>query len=79
MNAGVPQVYAPSFTNYVEGIYVGYKFYETAAAEGIIDYDTTVQYPFGHGLSYTTFKQEMGEIVEKDGTILNAKYKGKEK
>ena len=69
MNAGVPQEYAPSFTNYVEGIYVGYKFYETAAAEGIIDYDTTVQYPFGHGLSYTTFKQEMGEIVEKDGTI----------
>ena len=69
MNAGVPQVYAPCFTNYVEGIYVGYKFYETAAAEGIINYDTTVQYPFGHGLSYTTFKQEMGDIVEKDGTI----------
>lgn len=69
MNAGVPQVYAPCFTNYVEGIYVGYKFYETAAAEGIIDYDKTVQYPFGHGLSYTSFKQEMGDIVEKDGTI----------
>ena len=34
----------PSFVNYVEGIYVGYKFYETAAAEGLIDYDTTVQY-----------------------------------
>lgn len=29
----------PSFVNYVEGIYVGYKFYETAAAEGLIDCD----------------------------------------
>ena len=34
-----------SFVNYVEGIYVGYKF-ETAAAEGLIDYDSTVLYPF---------------------------------
>lgn len=32
MNSGVSQTYYPSFTNYVEGIYVGYKFYETAAA-----------------------------------------------
>ena len=55
MNAGKPQVFAPSFTNYVEGIYVGYKFYETAADEGIIDYNQTVQYPFGYGLGYTTF------------------------
>ena len=30
---------SPSFVNYVEGIYVGYKFYETAADEGLIDYD----------------------------------------
>lgn len=29
----------PFFVNYVEGIYVGYKFYETAAAEGLIDCD----------------------------------------
>lgn len=69
MNSGVAQVYAPSFTNYVEGIYVGYKFYETAAAEGIIDYEKTVQYPFGYGLSYTTFTQEMGELRETDGVI----------
>jgi beta-glucosidase len=27
----------PSFVNYVEGIYVGYRFYETAAAEGFLD------------------------------------------
>ena len=69
MNAGTAQVYAPAFTNYVEGIYVGYKYYETAAQEGAIDYDKTVQYPFGYGLSYTEFEQKMGELKEKDGQI----------
>ena len=69
MNAGTAQVYAPAFTNYVEGIYVGYKYYETAAQEGSIDYDKTVQYPFGYGLSYTEFEQKMGELEEKDGQI----------
>ena len=70
MNAGKPQVYAPSFIDYVEGIYVGYKYYETAAAEGAIDYDATVQYPFGYGLSYTTFSQKMSDIKD-DGTSLS--------
>lgn len=46
----------PGFVNYSEGIYVGYKFYETAAAEGAIDYDSMVAFPFGYGLSYTTFE-----------------------
>ena len=69
MNAGTAQVYAPAFTNYVEGIYVGYKYYETAAQEGAIDYDKTIQYPFGYGLSYTEFEQKMGELEEKDGQI----------
>lgn len=60
----------PHFVNYTEGIYVGYKFYETAAAEGLIDYEETVQYPFGYGLSYTSFEQEMGEMsTDEDGTI----------
>ena len=59
----------PSFVNYVEGIYVGYRYYETAAAEGAIDYAKTVQFPFGYGLSYTTFEQKMGDISEKNGTI----------
>ena len=59
----------PSFVNYVEGIYVGYKFYETAATEGLINYDDVVLYPFGYGLSYTTFTQEMGELSVSDGTI----------
>lgn len=59
----------PSFVNYVEGIYVGYKFYETAAKEGLINYDDIVQYPFGYGLSYTKFIQKMGPISENNGSI----------
>lgn len=59
----------PAFVNYVENIYVGYKFYETAAAEGLIDYDKTVVYPFGHGLSYTSFTQTLNSVTESDGTI----------
>ena len=62
---------APTFVNYVEGIYVGYKFYETADDEGLIAYDDVVQYPFGYGLSYTTFSQELGDVAydEAAGTI----------
>ena len=64
----------PTFVNYVEGIYVGYRYYETAYAESLagnmdFDYDNTVVYPFGYGLSYTTFTQEMGDITN-DGTSI---------
>lgn len=59
----------PSFVNYNEGIYVGYRFYETAAKENAINYAGYVQYPFGYGLSYTIFAKEMGEIVANDGKI----------
>ena len=62
----------PAFVNYVEGIYVGYKFYETAAVEGLINYDEVVQYPFGYGLSYTTFKQEITSFSD-DGTNITLK------
>ena len=51
------------YVDYVEGIYVGYKYYETAAAEGYIDYGATVQYPFGYGLSYTTFSKEVTNVT----------------
>ena len=56
------------YLDYVEGIYVGYKWYETADAEGYWDnidnkfgkgYEGVVQYPFGYGLSYTTFSWEL--------------------
>ncbi len=64
----------PSFVHYVESIYVGYRFYETAAAEGLIDYDKTVQYPFGYGLSYTTFDQEITDSSN-DGTNITLTVK----
>ncbi|MDR1512456.1 MAG: glycoside hydrolase family 3 C-terminal domain-containing protein, partial [Propionibacteriaceae bacterium] len=48
-----------AFVNYAEGVYVGYRYYETAAAEGFIDYDQAVVYPFGYGLSYTDFAWEV--------------------
>lgn len=59
----------PNYVSYVEGIYVGYKFYETAAAEGLINYDEHVVYPFGYGLSYTSFAQQMGQITENNGVL----------
>lgn len=49
------------FVEYEEGIYVGYKYYETAAYEAEngnydgFDYDKAVVYPFGYGLSYSDF------------------------
>lgn len=59
------------FVNYAEGIYVGYRYYETAAAEGFIDYRDAVVYPFGYGLSYTGFAQKITGTQQGavDGTI----------
>jgi beta-glucosidase len=64
----------PTFVDYVEGIYVGYRFYETAYAEAQagnmdFDYDKEVVYPFGYGLSYTTFSQEMGPVTNDGKTV----------
>ncbi|WP_062461422.1 glycoside hydrolase family 3 C-terminal domain-containing protein [Demequina soli] len=59
------------FFNYAEGIYFGYRYYETAAAEGFIDYDKSVVYPFGYGLSYTDFAWNVTDTQAgaTDGTI----------
>ena len=59
--SGNPTKY--NYVSYAEGIYVGYKYYETryedavmgTGSAGRFDYDSEVVYPFGHGLSYTTF------------------------
>ena len=57
------------YVEYAEGIYVGYRYYETAAADGFIDYDSTVQYPFGYGLSYTDFEQSIQSYSDGNGVI----------
>ncbi|OZG69491.1 glycoside hydrolase family 3 protein [Bifidobacterium eulemuris] len=77
------------YVDYVEGIYLGYKWFETAYAEEAVitntktqrtydygrDYDSIVAFPFGYGLSYTTFEQHIvgglqdGSAIESDGTV----------
>lgn len=66
---GQKEILTPNFVHYAEGIYVGYRFWETAAEEGLIDYEKSVLYPFGYGLSYTTFTQKMSSLAESNGTI----------
>lgn len=50
------------FIEFEEGIYVGYRYYETAADLGYLDYDKAVAFPFGYGLSYTTFEQKIQNV-----------------
>ena len=52
---------------YEEGIYYGYRYYETAAEEGFLDYDSAVVYPFGFGLSYTNFTQTLDSVEKEIG------------
>lgn len=69
---GEPDAY--HYVDYIEGIYVGYRYYETAAADGFINYDKTVQYPFGYGLSYTSFGQEITDF-QNDGSTVTVSVK----
>ena len=71
-----------AYTEYLENIYNGYLWYETADAEGfwnssfakdkwnVTSYDQVVQYPFGFGLSYTTFSWEIKDINLADGATV---------
>ena len=63
------------YVEYAEGIYVGYRFYETRYVDnttGVCDeaaYAKAVQYPFGYGLSYTTFEQSIADYKTTDSAI----------
>lgn len=66
----------PGGGHYLEDIYIGYKWYETADAEGYFadvkndygeGYDGVVQYPFGYGLSYASFDWEISDASLADG------------
>ncbi|MGM9593007.1 MAG: glycoside hydrolase family 3 C-terminal domain-containing protein [Candidatus Onthomonas sp.] len=76
-----------AYVDYAENIYVGYKWYETAYIEGYWDnvsnefgtgYEGVVQYPFGYGLSYTSFDWEIvdatqGELDRNDQVSVTVK------
>lgn len=84
MNAGGKSA-SGGYVTYAEDIYVGYKWYETADAEGYWDdvdneygkgYEGVVQYPFGYGMSYTDFDWELvstepaaSSVITKDTKI----------
>ena len=88
-NAGGTTRSAPAFVDYIEGVYLGYKWYETADAERIWDtysreildendnkitvtgYESVVQYPFGFGLSYTSFEWTVESLSLANGSEIN--------
>jgi beta-glucosidase len=65
-----------AYVDYAEGIYVGYRYYETRWIDNATNecdeasYKANVQYPFGYGLSYTEFTQEISNFSE-DGDTIN--------
>ncbi len=73
---GTPTKY--NYISYKEGIYVGYKYYETRYEDVVLgqgnageyDYAAEVVYPFGYGLSYTTFDWSNYK-VHWDGDVCN--------
>ena len=64
------------YVNYSEGIYIGYRYYETRYEDVVLgtnnagnyDYASTVTYPFGYGLSYTDFEWSDFTMSEVDAS-----------
>lgn len=53
--------YGYYFVDYEENVYVGYRYYETRGADDESWYSSHVVYPFGYGLSYTTFSMKFAD------------------
>lgn len=90
---GKGTLYNRYYIAYQEGIYVGYRYYETRyedyvlgnAKVGEYDYDKTVAYPFGYGLSYSEFSYSDFEMTENSDSFTfkvtvqnNSAVKGKD-
>lgn len=59
------------FVEYEEGVYVGYRYYETRGyTDGEEWYEENVVYPFGYGLSYTDFEWTVKSVSVSDGSVL---------
>ena len=60
------------FVDYKEGIYVGYRYYETRGAADAVWYAENVVYPFGHGLSYTEFSWTLKAVKDQNGNTVTS-------
>ena len=82
VQGGINGVKPSAYVSYEEGIYVDYRYYETryadmakdnkAAADAWYNGEEGVVYPFGYGLSYTTFDQKILRVAPAKGSTLDA-------
>ncbi|MCQ2087182.1 MAG: glycoside hydrolase family 3 C-terminal domain-containing protein [Bacilli bacterium] len=71
--SGAPTDY--HVVEYEENIYMGYRYYETRGKDDAAWYNQNVVFPFGHGLSYTTFSQEITNKTDLEAAALTANGK----